>query len=122
MSGSQKPGADSLASQLRSDNRESSKRGNQPRVRTMAPVKPLEQLRNPTRWVELKPKVGAGRPNNPCGERIMDRKKLTGAFLAAAVGAMFLTTPLFAQESTGSSPQATTQFLGGTLFQAQRRP
>ena len=33
----------------------------------------------------------------------MDRKTVTGAVLAAAVGAMFLTTPVFAQSSSGSS-------------------
>lgn len=33
----------------------------------------------------------------------MDRKTITGAVLAAAVGAMFLTTPVFAQSSSGNS-------------------
>jgi hypothetical protein len=30
----------------------------------------------------------------------MDRKTLTGTVLAAAVGAMFLTSPIFAQDSS----------------------
>src|SRR6266849_5504909 len=82
-------------------------------------MKPLEQLRNPTRRAKLKPKVGTGRPNSPHGEGIMDRKKLTGAVLAAAVGAMFLTTPLFAQESSGSSSQANVKCVGGNSCKGQ---
>ena len=49
----------------------------------------------------------------------MDRKKLTGAVLAAAVGAMFLTTPLFAQESSGSSSQAKVKCVGGNSCKGQ---
>jgi hypothetical protein len=36
----------------------------------------------------------------------MDRKTITGAVLAAAVGAMFLTTPVLAQTSSGNSASA----------------
>ena len=36
----------------------------------------------------------------------MGRKSLTGAVLAAAVGVMFLTTPVFAQGSSGNSSLA----------------
>jgi hypothetical protein len=67
----------------------------------------------------LKPKVGTDRPNNPHGEGSMDRKVLTGAILAAAVGAIFLTTPLFAQESAGSSSQASVKCVGGNSCKGQ---
>jgi hypothetical protein len=43
----------------------------------------------------------------------VDRKVLTGALLAAAVGTMFLTTPLFAQDSSGSSSAAAVKCVGG---------
>src|SRR5260370_26234885 len=44
----------------------------------------------------------------------MDRKTVTGAVLAAAVGAMFLTTPVFAQSSSGSSTSgANVKCIGG---------
>jgi uncharacterized membrane protein len=36
----------------------------------------------------------------------MDRKTITGAVLAAAVGAMFLSTPVLAQTSSGNSASA----------------
>ncbi len=43
----------------------------------------------------------------------MDRKTLTGAVLAAAVGAMFLTSPVFAQDSSSGSSQAAVKCIGG---------
>jgi hypothetical protein len=48
----------------------------------------------------------------------MDRKVLTGALLAAAVGAMFITTPLFAQDSSGSSA-ANVKCVGGNSCKGQ---
>ena len=49
----------------------------------------------------------------------MDRKALTGALLAAAVGAMFLTSPVFAQESSGSTSQATVKCVGANSCKGQ---
>ncbi len=49
----------------------------------------------------------------------MDRKALTGALLAAAVGAMFLTSPVFAQESSGSTSQANVKCVGGNSCKGQ---
>ena len=49
----------------------------------------------------------------------MDRKGLTGAILAAAVGAMFLTTPVFAQSSSSSSTQANVKCVGGNSCKGQ---
>jgi hypothetical protein len=48
----------------------------------------------------------------------MDRKVLKGALLAAAVGAMFITTPLFAQDSSGSST-ASVKCVGGNSCKGQ---
>ena len=48
----------------------------------------------------------------------MDRKALTGALLAAAVGAMFLSSPLFAQESSSSS-QANVKCVGANSCKGQ---
>src|SRR5207244_7882250 len=45
--------------------------------------------------------------------RTMDKKTLTGAVLAAAVGAMFLTSPVFAQDSSSGSMQASVKCVGG---------
>jgi hypothetical protein len=49
----------------------------------------------------------------------MDKKALTGAVLAAAVGAIFLTAPVFAQDSSGSSSQAAVKCLGGNSCKGQ---
>jgi hypothetical protein len=49
----------------------------------------------------------------------MDRKTLTGAVLAAAVGAMFLTSPVFAQDSSSGSIQATVKCVGGNSCKGQ---
>jgi hypothetical protein len=49
----------------------------------------------------------------------MDRKALTGALLAAAVGAMFLTSPVLAQESSGSMGQANVKCVGGNSCKGQ---
>jgi hypothetical protein len=50
----------------------------------------------------------------------MDRKTVTGAVLAAAVGAMFLTTPVFAQGSSGSSASgASVKCVGGNSCKGQ---
>ena len=49
----------------------------------------------------------------------MNSKTLTGAFLATAVGAMFLTTPLFAQDSSGGSSQASVKCVGGNSCKGQ---
>jgi hypothetical protein len=49
----------------------------------------------------------------------MDRKGLTGAILAAAVGAMFLTTPVFAQSSSSGSTQANVKCVGGNSCKGQ---
>jgi hypothetical protein len=49
----------------------------------------------------------------------MDRKALTGALLAAAVGAMFLSSPVFAQESSGSTRQANVKCVGGNSCKGQ---
>ena len=49
----------------------------------------------------------------------MDRKALTGALLAAAVGAMFLSSPLFAQESSGSTSQANVKCVGANSCKGQ---
>jgi hypothetical protein len=54
----------------------------------------------------------------PEGER-MNRKSLTGAVLAVAVGAMFLTTPIIAQESSGNSSQANVKCVGGNSCKGQ---
>ncbi len=48
----------------------------------------------------------------------MDRKALTGALLAAAVGAMFLTSPVLAQESSGMG-QANVKCVGGNSCKGQ---
>ncbi len=50
----------------------------------------------------------------------MDRKALSGAVLAAAVGAIFLTTPAFAQSSSGNSAsQGTVKCVGGNSCKGQ---
>jgi hypothetical protein len=50
----------------------------------------------------------------------MDRKTLTGAVLATAVGAMFLTTPVLAQSSSGNSTsQASVKCVGGNSCKGQ---
>jgi len=49
----------------------------------------------------------------------MDRKTLTGAVLAAAVGTMFLTSPVFAQDSSGGSSQAAVKCIGGNSCKGQ---
>jgi hypothetical protein len=49
----------------------------------------------------------------------MDKKALTGAVLAAAVGAIFLTAPVFAQDSSGNSGQASVKCLGGNSCKGQ---
>jgi hypothetical protein len=50
----------------------------------------------------------------------MDRKTITGAVLAAAVGAMFLTTPVFAQGSSGNSASgANVKCVGGNSCKGQ---
>ena len=49
----------------------------------------------------------------------MDRKTLTGAVLAAAVGAMFLTSPLFAQGSSSGASQAAVKCVGGNSCKGQ---
>lgn len=57
----------------------------------------------------------------------MNRKTLTGAFLAATVGAMFLTTPLFAQDSSsglepGQRQVRRRQQLQRSEFMQRRKP
>jgi uncharacterized membrane protein len=50
----------------------------------------------------------------------MDRKTITGAALAAAVGAMFLATPVFAQGSSGNSANgASVKCVGGNSCKGQ---
>jgi len=49
----------------------------------------------------------------------MDRKTLTGAILAAAVGAMFLTSPIFAQDSSSGASQASVKCVGGNSCKGQ---
>ena len=49
----------------------------------------------------------------------MDRKTLTGGILAAAVGAMFLTTPVFAQDSSSGASQASVKCVGGNSCKGQ---
>jgi hypothetical protein len=49
----------------------------------------------------------------------MDRKTISGAVLAAAVGAMFLTTPVFAQSSPGSASGANVKCVGGNSCKGQ---
>ncbi len=50
----------------------------------------------------------------------MERKTITGAVLAAAVGAMFLTTPVFAQSSSGNSASgASVKCVGGNSCKGQ---
>jgi hypothetical protein len=49
----------------------------------------------------------------------MDRKALTGALLAAAVGAMFLTSPVFAQESSSNTSHANVKCVGGNSCKGQ---
>jgi hypothetical protein len=49
----------------------------------------------------------------------MDRKALTGALLAAAVGAMFLTSPAFAQDSSGGTSQANVKCIGANSCKGQ---
>ena len=48
----------------------------------------------------------------------MEKKALKGALLAAAVGAMFLTRPVFAQESSGSMG-ASVKCVGGNSCKGQ---
>jgi hypothetical protein len=50
----------------------------------------------------------------------MDRKTIAGAALAAAVGAIFLTTPVLAQSSSGNSAgQASVKCVGGNSCKGQ---
>ena len=50
----------------------------------------------------------------------MDRKTVTGAVLAAAVGAIFLTTPVLAQSSSDSSTSASSvKCVGGNSCKGQ---
>jgi len=49
----------------------------------------------------------------------MDKKALTGAVLAAAVSAIFLTAPVFAQDSSGYSSQANVKCVGGNSCKGQ---
>jgi uncharacterized membrane protein len=50
----------------------------------------------------------------------MDRKTITGAVLAAAVGAMFLSTPVLAQTSSGNSASADkVKCMGGNSCKGQ---
>jgi hypothetical protein len=49
----------------------------------------------------------------------MDKKALTGAVLAAAVSAIFLTAPVFAQDSSGNSSQANVKCVGGNSCKGQ---
>jgi len=49
----------------------------------------------------------------------MDRNVFKGALLAAAVGAMFLTSPVYAQESSGSRAQANVKCVGGNSCKGQ---
>ena len=49
----------------------------------------------------------------------MDRKTLTGAILAAAVGATFLTSPVFAQDSSSGASQASVKCAGATAARAR---
>jgi uncharacterized membrane protein len=50
----------------------------------------------------------------------MDRKTVTGTLLAAAVGAMFLTSPVFAQSSSGNSQSGTSvKCVGGNSCKGQ---
>ena len=50
----------------------------------------------------------------------MDRKTVTGAILAAAVGAMFLATPVLAQSSSGGSANgANVKCIGGNSCKGQ---
>jgi hypothetical protein len=61
----------------------------------------------------------ADRPITQRKRTIMERKALKGALLAAAIGAMFLTGPVFAQESSGSMAQANVKCLGGNSCKGQ---
>ena len=50
----------------------------------------------------------------------MEPKTITGAVLAAAVGAMFLTTPVFAQSSSGNpTSSASVKCIGGNSCKGQ---
>ncbi|MGH7915792.1 MAG: BufA2 family periplasmic bufferin-type metallophore [Candidatus Binataceae bacterium] len=50
----------------------------------------------------------------------MDRKTITGAALAAAVGAMFMTTPVFAQSPPAhSASQSNVKCVGGNSCKGQ---
>jgi len=50
----------------------------------------------------------------------MDRKSVSGAFLAAAVGVMFLNTPLLAQTSSANSANpSTVKCIGGNSCKGQ---
>jgi len=49
----------------------------------------------------------------------MERNTLTGAVLAVAVGALFLSGPVFAQDSSGNSSQASVKCLGGNSCKGQ---
>jgi hypothetical protein len=46
-------------------------------------------------------------------------KRLTGTVLAAAVGAMFLSTPVFAQDSSANSTRANVKCIGGNACKGQ---
>jgi len=49
----------------------------------------------------------------------MNRKALAGTVLAMAVGTMFLTTPVFAQDSSNSANQASVKCVGGNSCKGQ---
>lgn len=49
----------------------------------------------------------------------MTRSAITGAILATAVGAMFLTSPVFAQSSSSGSSQANVKCIGGNSCKGQ---
>jgi hypothetical protein len=49
----------------------------------------------------------------------MDKKTVTGVVLAAAVGAMFLNGPVFAQDSSSGSSQAAVKCIGGNSCKGQ---
>src|SRR5690348_10296392 len=66
----------------------------------------FDEIQNLTSRGQSTRRVGATRPFIQTKRRTMDRKTLTGAVLAAAVGAMFLTSPVFAQDSSSGSMQA----------------
>ena len=49
----------------------------------------------------------------------MNNKRLTVAVSAPAVGAMFLSTPVFAQDSSANSTRANVKSIGGNAFKGQ---